>query len=140
MENIISVKNISKKFDDYTAIRNMTFNVRKGEIFGFLGPSGAGKTTTIKILTSQLIPSGGEATVLSKHVHSQKKEIFKHIGMLTDSSGLYERLSVRDNLILFAEIQGVPIKNIDNLLEKVGLLAFDSKEAKKLSKIGRAHV
>jgi ABC-2 type transport system ATP-binding protein len=129
------VKNISKKFDDFIAIRNLTFNVNQGEIFGFLGPSGAGKTTTIKILTSQLLPSGGVVKVFDEHIHTQrKKNVFKNIGVLTDNSGLYERLSVRDNLNLFAEIHGVPKKDIDYLLEKVGLLAFDRKEAKKLSR------
>ena len=135
MENIISVKNITKKFDDYTAIRNLTFDVRQGEIFGFLGPSGAGKTTTIKILTSQLLPTGGEATVFNKQVHTQKKDLFQHIGVLTDNSGLYERLSARDNLSLFAEIHRVPTKSIDQILEKVGLLAFSKTEAKNCPEV-----
>lgn len=134
MENIISVKNVSKKFDDYSAIRNMTFDVKEGEIFGFLGPSGAGKTTTIKILTSQLMPTSGEATVLSKLVYSNSKDIIKEIGVLTDNSGLYERLTVRDNLVLFAEIYGLPISDVDYCLDRVGLLSVDRKEVKKLSK------
>lgn len=134
MENIISVKNARKNFKENTAIKNLTFDVKVGEIFGFLGPSGAGKTTTIKMLTAQLIPSSGEAKVFGKDAYSQKKEIFKNIGVLTDNSGVYERLSVYDNLKLFADINGVSKENIDEVLEKVDLLSVKKKEAKKLSK------
>ena len=134
MENIISVKNVSKNFKENAVIKNLTFNVKEGEIFGFLGPSGAGKTTTIKILTSQMMPSGGEAKVFGRDAYSQKKEIFKHIGVLTDNSGIYERLSVRNNLSLFAELNEVASKYIEDVLEKVGLLPFRNKEAKKLSR------
>jgi ABC-2 type transport system ATP-binding protein len=134
MENIISVKNVMKSFKENTALKNLTFDVKAGEIFGFLGPSGAGKTTTIKILTSQLLPSAGQARVFGKDACSQKKEIFKNIGVLTDNSGLYERLSVGDNLKLFADINGVPEKNIDEVLERVDLLSSKRKEVKKLSK------
>lgn len=134
MENIITVKNVSKHFRETTAVKNLSFEVKSGEIFGFLGPSGAGKTTTIKILTSQLIPTSGEAKVFGKDAYSQKREIFKHIGVLTDNSGIYERLSVGDNLSLFAEINGAPGKNIDEVLEMVGLLPEKKKEAKKLSR------
>lgn len=134
MENIISVRKARKNFKENTAIKNLTFDVKVGEIFGFLGPSGAGKTTTIKILTAQLIPSSGEAKVFGKDAYSQKKEIFKNIGVLTDNSGVYERLSVYDNLRLFADINGVSKENIHEVLEKVDLLSVKKKEAKKLSK------
>jgi len=134
VDNIISVKNVTKNFKENAAIKNLTFDVKDGEIFGFLGPSGAGKTTTIKILTSQLIHSSGEAKVFGRDAYSQKKEIFKNIGVLTDNSGIYERLSIVDNLSLFAEINGVSKENIDDVLEKVGLLPFKKKEAKKLSR------
>ncbi|QNO15376.1 ABC transporter ATP-binding protein [Alkalicella caledoniensis] len=134
MDNIISVRSVSKNFKENVAIKNLTFNVKEGEIFGFLGPSGAGKTTTIKLLTSQLIPSGGDAMVFDKHAYLQKKEVFKQIGVLTDNSGIYERLSVKDNLSLFAEINEVPKENIAHVLDKVGLLPYQNKEAKKLSR------
>jgi ABC-2 type transport system ATP-binding protein len=74
MEEIIEVKNVIKKFKDKTALNGLNFKVQKGEIFGFLGPSGAGKTTTIKLLTSQLLPSSGEAkTCISKSSFKQAK-------------------------------------------------------------------
>lgn len=134
MESIISMRNIRKDFKSNRALRDLTFDVKEGEIFGFLGPSGAGKTTTIKILTSQLIPSSGEAKVFGKEVYANKKDIFKNIGILSDNSGVYDRLSVWDNLMLYAKINGVTKENIQEILEKVGMSDSIKKEVKKLSK------
>ncbi|MBU3172375.1 ABC transporter ATP-binding protein [Clostridium estertheticum] len=134
MGNIISMKNVRKDFKESKALRNVTFNVKEGEVFGFLGPSGAGKTTTIKLLTSQLIPTSGEVKVFGKEVYVNKKDIFKNIGVLSDTSGVYDRLSVRDNLTLYADIYGVATSNVEEILNKVGMLEDINKEAKKLSK------
>ena len=134
LENIISMKNVRKDFKETKALKNVTFNVEEGEIFGFLGPSGAGKTTTIKLLTAQLIPTSGELKVLGKDVYANKKDIFKNIGVLSDNSGVYDRLSVRDNLMLYADIYGVSRENVDEILNKVGMSEDIKKEAKKLSK------
>lgn len=134
MENIISMKNVRKDFKGTTALKNLNFSIEEGEIFGFLGPSGAGKTTTIKLLTSQLIPTSGEVKVFGKEVYANKKDIVKNIGILSDTSGMYDRLSVLDNLMLYADINGVPRKNVEEILEKIGMSADIKKEAKKLSK------
>ena len=122
------------KLENIISMKNVTFNVKEGEVFGFLGPSGAGKTTTIKLLTSQLIPTSGEVKVFGKDVYANKKDIFKNIGVLSDTSGIYDRLSVRDNLTLYADIYGVPKKNVEEILDKVGMREDIKKEAKKLSK------
>lgn len=134
MDNVIVMKNITKNFKDRKALNGINFEVQTGEIFGFLGPSGAGKTTTIKILTSQLLPSSGEGKVLNEDIYSLNRNIFKHIGILTDSSGVYERLSVYENLQLFAEIYNVNEKSIKEVLEKVSLLKDKNTKTKKLSK------
>lgn len=134
MENIISMKNVKKSFKEKQAIKNISLEIKEGEIFGFLGPSGAGKTTTIKILTSQLIPTSGEAKLFGKDIYSSKRDIFRNIGILSDNSGIYERLTVRDNLTLFADINGVSHENIHEALKKVGLSEYEKLQAKKLSK------
>lgn len=134
MEKIISMKNVTKDFKGKKAIKNLNFDIEEGEIFGFLGPSGAGKTTTIKLLTSQLIPTSGEIKVFGKDAYANKNEIVKKIGILSDNSGIYDRLSVIDNLMLFANINGVSKKTVLEALEKLGMSEAVKKEAKKLSK------
>lgn len=134
MENVLSMRNVQKKFGDVAAVRELTLDIGKGEIFGFLGPSGAGKTTTIKMLTGQLVPTRGEVRVFEQNVTTHRNEVFQYIGVLSDNSGVYERLTVWDNLALFADIHGVPRKHIDEVLDKVMLLQDKGKQAKKLSK------
>lgn len=134
MDNIIEIKNITKDFKNKKALCGISFQVHQGEIFGFLGPSGAGKTTTIKILTSQLLPSSGEGKVFDKDIYSLDKSIFKHIGILTDTSSIYERLSIKENLQLFSKIYDINEDYIDEILEKVHLTNDKDVKAKKLSK------
>ncbi|WP_026884533.1 ABC transporter ATP-binding protein [Clostridium akagii] len=134
MDNIIMMENVKKNFKDSMALKNLTFHVKEGEIFGFLGPSGAGKTTTIKLLTSQLIQTSGEIKVFGKEVYANKKYIFRNVGILSDNSGVYDKLTVGDNLMLYADIYGVPKKNVEEILEKVGMSDTIKKEAIKLSK------
>lgn len=134
MENVISMKRVRKEFNKNVALQNLSFSVKKGEIFGFLGPSGAGKTTAIKILTSQLIPTSGEVLVLDKNLYVEKFNEFRDIGILSDNNGLYERLTVKDNLMLFAEINKVNEKDIDYVLECMNMLKYKNIVIKKLSK------
>lgn len=123
MEHVIEVDNLVKSFGDKTALKGISFRVKKGEIFGFLGPSGSGKTTTIKILTSQLWHTSGTVSVFGQDVQSLDPQTFaRKIGILTDNSGLYERLTVYDNLKLFAQLYGVDDGQIERVLRDVGLL------------------
>lgn len=140
MENIISIKNVNKDFNKSTALKNLNLDIKKGEIFGFLGPSGAGKTTTIKILTSQLIPTSGQVMVRGKEIYVEGSKVLKDIGVLTDNSGLYERLTVKDNLMLFANINKLHKKDVDYVLENMNMLDFKNKLVKKLSKGMRQRV
>jgi ABC-2 type transport system ATP-binding protein len=134
------MKNVRKDFKKNTALKNLSIDIKEGEIFGFLGPSGAGKTTTIKILTSQLIPTSGEVKVFGRNVYLEKSKNFKDIGILTDNSGLYERLTVKDNLMLFADINGITPDNINSVLERIGMTEYVNKPVKKLSKGMRQRV
>ncbi len=135
MENIISMKNVTKYFKENRALKNLTFSIEEGEIFGFLGPSGAGKTTTIKLLTSQLIPTSGEIKIFGKNVYSNKREIVKNIGILSDTSGMYERLSVLDNLMLFANINDVPKENILEILDRIGMKETAKRKLKSFQRV-----
>lgn len=140
MENVISMKRVRKEFNNNIALKNLNFDVKEGEIFGFLGPSGAGKTTTIKILTSQLVPTNGHVSVLGKNLYFDRFKDFGDIGILSDNSGLYERLTVKDNLMFFAEINKVQEKDVDYVLENMKMMDFKNKIVKKLSKGMRQRV
>ncbi len=131
-ENVIEVKQLSKRFQTTVALENCDFSVRKGEIFGFLGPSGAGKTTTIKLLTGQLKSDGGEIHILKENPFSSK--IKSQIGIMSDNSGLYEKMSVYDNLLLFAKIYGIDKGCIEKVLEEVDLLEAKKQLVSQLSK------
>ena len=135
MENIIEVKNLVKTFDNKVALKNVNFEVKKGETIGFLGPSGSGKTTTIKILTAQLHPTSGEIHVFGKSLSRVKDPDFmKRIGILTDNSGLYERLTIFDNLALYCELYDVNKSRIEEVLDSVNLVDDKNQVVKKLSK------
>lgn len=144
MSHRIQVTNLTKTFQDHKVLNDITFSVEQGEIFGLLGPSGAGKTTLVKILTGQLETTTGSAELCiaaKDDVQKQKSDRWKNgqaqyrrIGMVMDEAGLYERLSCRDNLLLFAELYGVSAKRIPELLEKVGLEEATRRPVSKLSK------
>lgn len=133
-DEYISVRHLSKKFDGDYVLKDVSAVLRKGEILGFLGPSGTGKTTTINILTGQLLPTSGSAEVLGIGCDKIDEKIYEQIGIVTDSSGIYERMSVYDNLKYFARLLNAPIENIDPLLKRIGLYEHRKKTAGKLSK------
>ncbi|WP_371446734.1 ABC transporter ATP-binding protein [Granulicatella sp. 20925_1_28] len=131
--NMITVEKITKRFGNKTALNQIQFNVEKGEIFGFLGPSGAGKTTLINILTGQLKADEGTTQLLGKDTKDLTPEDLAHIGLVGDSSGYYEKLSLEKNLIVYAKIYGLPNSRVDEVLEQVGLLESKKTIAEKLS-------
>ncbi|WP_300561358.1 ABC transporter ATP-binding protein [Companilactobacillus sp.] len=131
--NLIKVDHLAKHFSTDDALKNVSFKVHRGEIFGFLGPSGAGKTTTIKILTGQLTPTSGNVEVLGKSVSEIDSKLYEQIGIVTHNSGLYERMTVYDNLLFFAKILNVDKTRIDEILTRVGLEKDKKKLASKIS-------
>lgn len=130
---MIEVDHISKTFGNTVALDNISFNIRKGEIFGFLGPSGAGKTTLINILTGQLSQDGGTTKLLGKDSRHLKPSDLEEIGLVGDTVGYYEKLSLYKNLLLFGKLYGVSTKKIDDILIDVGLYEAKDKVAEKLS-------
>ncbi|MBI5428615.1 MAG: ABC transporter ATP-binding protein [Nitrospinae bacterium] len=107
-ESAVVVRDLEKRFDHFVAVDRVSFEVARGEIFGFLGPNGAGKSTTIRILCGILAPSGGGGTVAGFDIVSQAEEIKSHIGYMSQRFSLYEDLSVDENLDFYAGIYRIP--------------------------------
>ena len=130
---MIIVKNVTKKFNQKIALEEISFEVNKGEIFGFLGPSGSGKTTMIKILTGQLNADSGQTELLGKVSEKLTPADLEQIGLVSDTSGFYEKLSLYKNLQAYAKLYGKPNARVDEVLKQVDL--YDSKKlaAEKLS-------
>ena len=130
---MIVVKNVTKKFGQKVALEEISFEVNKGEIFGFLGPSGSGKTTMIKILTGQLNADSGQTELLGKVSEKLTPADLEQIGLVSDTSGFYEKLSLYKNLQAYAKLYGKPNSRVDEVLKQVDL--YDSKNlaAEKLS-------
>lgn len=122
---IIQVDNLVKRFGSFTAVDHISFSVQRGEIFGFLGANGAGKTTAMRILCGLSLPSEGKAEVMGFDVRTQSEEIKKQIGYMSQKFSLYEDLTVRENLRLFGGIYGVNAKEIskrtEETLQRIGL-------------------
>ena len=137
---MITVKDVHKSFDKKEVLNGIGFEIKEGEIFGLLGPSGAGKTTIIKILTGQLSFEDGEVSVFGKDVNKLSGSDKKKFGIMMDQLGLYERFTCEDNLSVFADIYGTDKKEIRKVLESVGLKDAYKKSASDLSKGMRARL
>lgn len=111
-ETVISVKDLTKKFGDFIAVDHITLQVHRGEIFGFLGANGAGKTTAMRMLCGLSFPTSGTGTVAGYDIIRQVEEIKRHIGYMSQRFSLYEGLTVWENLNLFATIYGMSAKSI----------------------------
>jgi len=124
-EHIIEVKDMVKKFGSFTANDRLSFHVEQGEIFGFLGANGAGKTTAIRILCGLSYPTSGEIRVAGFDVYRERERIKKKIGYMSQKFSLYEDLTVSENIHLYAGIYGLGRKQIasreEELLERLGL-------------------
>ena len=137
---MIRCADVCKSFDGRPVLSGVGFEIPDGQIFGLLGPSGAGKTTLIKILTGQLGFDRGTVRILDKDVGTLTGADRKQIGIMMDEFGVYERLSCADNLKIFADIYGVPRSRIGQALAMVGLEGEGRKPAMNLSKGMRARL
>ena len=104
---MIKIDKLTRRFGDITAVDNLDLEVNKGEVFGFLGPNGAGKTTTIRMLAALIAPTSGKAEIAGFHVGEDNQAIRQNVGVLTETPGLYKRLSAFDNLVFFAKLYGM---------------------------------
>lgn len=112
MDEVISVKGLSKSFSGKQAVDNISLSVKRGKIYGFLGPNGSGKTTTIRMLCGLLVPDSGEGTCLGFDILKETANIKKHVGYMTQKFSLYEDLSIEENLNFIAKVYGVPNRKI----------------------------
>lgn len=131
---VIRLDHISKQFNQISVLKDITAKLECGKILGFLGPSGAGKTTTIKIITGQLHQTSGEAYILGINSRQIDETIYEQIGIVTDTSGIYDYVSVYQNLELFGKILNVDKTSVEAILKKVDLWEQRRQLAGKLSK------
>ena len=113
---MIHTQSLTKVFDDYVAVDRLNLDIAEGEVFGFLGPNGAGKTTTIRMLTCLIAPTSGSARVLGYEVGRDDQQIRRNVGILTETPGMYDRLSAHLNLAIFARLYEV--EKVDYQVEK----------------------
>ena len=131
---LLQLSHISKRYHTELALKDINITLHKGEILGFLGPSGAGKTTTIKIITGQLRQTSGEGKILGSDTTNIDASIYEKIGVVSDNSGIYEKMTVWQNLSMFAKIWRVPRARVEEALKQVGLYEHRKKQAGKLSR------
>ena len=133
----IEIENLTKRFEDVTAVDGLNLRIDRGELFGLLGPNGAGKTTVINILAGILDPTGGSAKVGGYHVRKQSKIIKELIGVCPQDTAVYEYLTGRENVELFGNLHVMPReklkRNADELLDKLGLLGDADRRVGKYS-------
>ncbi|RLI07687.1 ABC transporter ATP-binding protein [Candidatus Bathyarchaeota archaeon] len=138
MENSIVANGLTKYYDGLLAVDHVSFRVRRGEVFGFLGPNGAGKTTTIRMLVGLTTPSEGTATVAGYDIREEIVEVKRRVGVVPETSNLYDELSVWDNLLFISQLYHVPrgerADRIEELLETFHLLERRDTKFGRLSK------
>ncbi len=135
--DVVQTSSLTKRFGSLVAVDNMDLSVKAGEIFGFLGPNGAGKTTTVRILCGLMAPTSGKATVVGHDVVREPEEVKQRIGYMPQSYGLYDDLTVEENLNFFGGVYRVPPderrKRVDEILQLVRLEEFRKQFSGQLS-------
>jgi ABC-2 type transport system ATP-binding protein len=119
MENAIEIQNLTKKFDEFVAVNDVTFDVKKGDVFGFLGPNGSGKTTVIRMLMGLISPTSGTGKVLGYDIAKENEKIREHIGYMSQKFSLYEELTVEENLDFYAGVYCIPKNKIQQKKKEI---------------------
>src|SRR5690606_32296112 len=134
-EPVIDVRGVTKRFGDKTVVDGIDLRVERGEIYGFLGPNGSGKTTFIRMLCGLLTPDAGQGTCLGYDVLTQQREIRTHVGYMTQKFSYYEDLSIRENLDFVARLYATPQRRavVDRAIERLGLAGRSKQLAGTLS-------
>ncbi|PUZ88501.1 ABC transporter ATP-binding protein [Vibrio vulnificus] len=134
VEYAIQAQNVVKKFSDFTAIDNITLNVPKGSIYGFLGPNGCGKSTTIRVLTGLLSPSEGNVDVLGLEIPKESEKLRLKIGYMTQKFSLYDDLTVEENLQFIGQIFGMDKKTLTQRInEQLATYGLDQRRKQRVS-------
>lgn len=129
MKNAIEIRNLTKRFGEFVAVNNISFDVKRGEVFGFLGPNGSGKTTVIRILIGLLSASSGSGKVLGYDIMKDNEKIRKHIGYMSQKFSLYEDLTVEENLDFYAGVYCIPKNKIEEKKKEILKMAdLEGKE------------
>src|SRR4030067_736841 len=134
---MISVQNLTKRFGETVAVNNLTFDVDRGALFGLIGPDGAGKTTTLRVISTAMLPTSGQVTVNNLDVARESEAVKAIIGYMPQRFALYPDLTVIENLSFFADVFGSPRaerqKRVARLLGFARLTEFQSRQARNLS-------
>ena len=132
--NVIHTENLTRRFGEFVAVDNLNLDVAAGQVLGYLGPNGSGKTTTIRMLLGLLHPSAGRATVLNYDVATQSEQVRARTGYMSQKFALYGELTARENLAFYAGVYGVTdARRVDDMLESLGLRAVQNQRVADLS-------
>ena len=123
MQSVIKVSNLTKQFKNLTAVNNLSFSVNRGDVYGFLGQNGAGKSTTIRMLLTLIAPTSGEIEIFGMNLKQNRSDILRHVGAVVEKPDVYKYLSAYENVALFAKLSGIKVTHqiIMDQLEMVGL-------------------
>ena len=137
MEYAIKIENLTKRFDDFIAVNNVSFKVKKGDVFGFLGPNGSGKTTVIRMIMGLISPTSGTGSVLGYDMSKDSEKIRSNIGYMSQKFSLYDDLTVDENLDFYAGVYSVPKDKIEKkkkeILEMADLVGKENMITSNLS-------
>ena len=133
MKNMIETKNLTKTYKAFTAVDHVSLHIKKGSIYGFLGPNGAGNSTTMKMLLGLTAPTDGEFQIDNMTFANDRVQILKKIGSFIESPSFYPNLTGKENLDIIRRILDLPASSVDEALELVGLSEFGNRLAKKYS-------